>query len=169
MTTPSKLASIQHRWPDIARDIALLSQPTSGGASFSAEDIARNYDLTEAEFTALAQVPAFIAVVRSELERVKQLGPFAGHRLRSEAMLASIQEQLYNRAQSGDMEDKQMLQFFAMLLKSVGLDAPEEKKEAPVQNNTAVNIAFNVPRLPSNRKLAHIIDQPHVHVVEQVG
>lgn len=169
-TVPAKLVSIQYKWASIARDIALMSQPYVGGTEFTAKDIANRYELSNAEFILLMKTPAFLEILKAELVHIKELGPHAGHKLRAEAMLIDVQERLYIRALNGEMEDKQLLQFLAVLLKSAGLDGGmENKTDAVVQNQTAVSIAFNVPKLPSNKKLSHIMNLPQTNVVDVVS
>ena len=171
MTTPATaspvLLKMQHQWPMIARDIAMMTQPNAN-STYSAEDIAKAYDLTESEFITLTKLPVFVDLVRAEFARMKELGPFAGHRLRAEAIVGDLQERLYIKACSGDMEDKQLIQFLAILMKSAGIDAPPEQKQETVQQ-TSVNIAFNIPRLPNNRKLAHLMSQSQTNVIDIPG
>ena len=169
-TTPAEaspqLLKIQHRWPLIARDIILMSV-SQAGTSYTPEDIAKSYDLTPDEFVTLMRLPMFVEIFKGELSRLKELGPFAGYRMRTEALISDLQERLYLRAQSGVMDDKQMLQFLTVLMKSAGLDAPNEPQQTPsTVNQTAVNISFNIPKLPSNKKLAHIINQPQTKVID---
>lgn len=153
--TPA-LLSIQHQWALIARDVAMLSQPHQG-TLYSAEQIATTYDITEEEFAVLCSLPVFIEMVRSELERFKAMGPFAGHRIRAEAMAADIQEQLYLATKSEALEPKYTIRFLEMLLRSAGLDAPIESKKAEAsKSGVGVNVTINVPQLPNNRKLDHL-------------
>lgn len=171
MTTPSelspKLLRIQHQWPTIARDIVMMTQPNSN-AAYNAQDIANAYNLAQDEFVSLMNLPVFVELVRTEFARVKDMGPNAGHKLRAEALVGDLQERLYLRAKSGDMEDKHLISFLALLMRSAGLDAPpEQKQDGSVQTN--VNIAFNIPKLPNNKKLAHLMAQPHTNVIDITG
>ena len=172
MTTPTDtspvLLKMQHQWPMIARDIAMMTQPNANSA-YSAEDIAKSYNLTESEFVTLTKLPVFIDLVRAEFARMKELGPFAGHRLRAEAIVGDLQERLYARACSGELDDKHLINFLEILMKSAGLAAPAEPKQdtSPVQTN--VNIAFNIPKLPTNKKLAHLVAQSHNNVIDITG
>lgn len=163
----NKLLDIQHKWPLIARDMVMLSQP--GSATYTAEDIMREYGLNEEQFILLCNTPVFRQMLEAEVQRMKALGPFAGFRLRAEAMASDIQESLYIKAKSGDMEDKTMLQLLQVLLKSAGLDgAPEKKDEKQAQVNTQVNISFAVPKL-NNKKLSHMMELEQTNVVEGVS
>ena len=92
------------------------------------------------------------------------MGPNAGARMRAEAMAVSLQEQLFNEARSGVMDSKSQLQFLAMLLKAAGLEQPPEAARAAATQNV-VNIAFNVPKLRGNRKLAHLMTQSQTNVI----
>lgn len=157
----------QHQWPTIARDIALMTQPQVG-ATYSAADIAEAYDIPESEFVSLLKLPVFIELMKAEMARIRELGPFAGQRMRAEALVTDLQERLFIRAKSGEMEDKQMLQFLSILMKSAGMDAPVEAKESSTVQQTAVNIAFNIPKL-DNPKLAHLVNQPQTNVIDFTG
>lgn len=173
MTTPVQASPLllkkQHQWPMIARDIALMTQPQNGTA-YTAADIAKSYGIPDADFVMLMRLPVFIDIVKSEMARLKELGPFAGHRMRTEALVTDLQEQLYMKAKSGDMEDKQVLQLLSMLMRSAGLDTPiDNKQDAAPITQTAVNISFNVPKLPTNKKLAHIMAQPQTNVIDITG
>lgn len=166
--TPQRLLQKQHQWPLIARDIALMTQPTSSDNAYTASDIAHTYDLSPDEFTLLMQLPVFSRLVRDEMDRLKRLGPFAGHKLRAEAIIADLQEQVYLRAKQGMMEDKHLIQYLGMLMRSVGLDAPTvESGDCAAAGNqtTNVNIAFNIPKL-FNKKLAHLANLPQTTVVD---
>ena len=172
MTTPATaspvLLKMQHQWPMIARDIAMMTQPNAN-STYSAEDIAKAYDLTESEFITLTKLPVFVDLVRAEFARMKELGPFAGHRLRAEAIVGDLQERLYIKACSGEMEDKHLINFLEILMKSAGIDAPVEKRQETSNVQTNVNIAFNIPKLPNNKKLAHLAAQSHTNVVDITG
>ena len=161
---PDKLLSCKHRWPSIARDIALLAVPSGAPASYTAEDIARVYNLTTEEFVELTKIPAFVTIMRDELERIKSMGPNAGTRMRAEAMAVALQEQLFSEASNGELDEKTKLQFLGMLLRSAGLEQPPEAAKAAAAQNV-VNIAFNIPKLRNN-KLAHIVAQEQTNVVE---
>lgn len=164
VSVAAKLRSLMPKWGLIARDIVLL---TSAGAevSYSAEDIARTYNLTSVEFVELVQLPAFAELVKTEAARVKSLGAQAGHRLRAEMLASDLQERLYMRASIGDMDDKQAIQLLTILLRTAGLEAPVQET-AGASAMPSINIAFNVPALPNNRKLAHIVDLPQTNVVQ---
>lgn len=163
MSTELDLLEVQHRWPLIARDLVLMAQPGCG-SSYTLSDVAQHYDLTTEQLTALMQLPSFENLLKSEMARVKAMGPSAGFRLRAEILAGDLQERLYLRAQSGDMEDKQMLQLLAILMRSAGIDTPAE----PISTASApaVNISFNIPKLPTNRKLAHLMKQPQTNVID---
>lgn len=167
--TPNSLLQKQHQWPLIAKDIALMTQPTSAESVYTAADIAKNYDLTPNEFTLLMRLPVFSQLVRDEMDRLKQMGPFAGHKLRAEAIISDLQEQVYLRAKQGLMEDKLVISYLGMLMRSIGMDMPSQDKTESVEtgNITNINIAFNIPKL-LNKKLAHIAAIPHNTVVDVV-
>ena len=170
MNTPLDLSPLllkkQHQWPMIARDIALMSQPQSGTV-YTASDIAKSYDIPAEDFVHLMKLPVFVDLVKSEMARLRELGPFASYRIRTESLVSDLQERLYLRAQSGEMEDKAMLQLLSILMRSAGMDAPvENKSEGGNVNQTAVNISFNIPKLPTNKKLAHIMAQPQTNVID---
>lgn len=158
------LLEIKHLWPSIARDIALMTAP-GGGTSYSAEDIAHNYGLNQDEFARLVSLPAFEAVVKDELARVKSLGPNAGARMRAESMATAMQEQMFKQACAGGMDEKVQMQFLNTLLKAAGLDQPPENARAAAPQNV-VNVAFSLPRLANNSKLAHLTARPQTVVVE---
>ena len=162
-----KLKKLQPRWANIAQDIALLTVPTSGASTYTAKDIAAYYKLTDSEFCKLLAIPQFGALVKQEVAAVKELGPKAGVRLRAEALAIQLQEQLFNRATQGDLDDKLTVQLLGMLMKSAGIDQPPEMVQAQAPQNT-VNIAFNVPKL-QNKKLAHLINLPQTNVVDVEG
>ena len=164
---PPALLACKHQWPSIARDIALIAVPSGAPPPYSAEDIARVYGLSNEDFIQLTRTPAFIALMRDELERVKSMGPNAGARMRAEAMAIALQETLFNEASQGVMDDRSKLQFLAMLLKSAGLEQPPEVVRAAATQNV-VNIAFNVPKL-RNRKLAHLVTQEQTDVIAVEG
>ncbi len=161
----SILKDKERNWPLIAHDLAMLAVPTSGATNFTAADIARNYQLDEAQFEQLLQLSSFQALLNAELARLKDLGPNAGARVRAESMAMAIQERLFNKVTHGDLDDKLTVQFLGMLLKSAGIEQPPEMARAAAPQST-VNIAFNVPKLPNNKKLAHIINQPQNHVID---
>lgn len=158
------LKQIQSKWPSIAQDIALLTVPTSGSATYTGADIAAYYKLTDTQFTKLIELPQFRTLVEQEVAAAKELGPKAGVRLRAEALSLELQETLFSRAMAGDLDDKLSVQLLGMLMKSAGIDQPPEMVQAQTAHNT-VNIAFNVPKL-SNKKLAHIMNQPQTNVIE---
>lgn len=162
------LHGTERLWPSIAKDIAMLAAPASGATTYTAKDIAREYNLTTEQFTQLMQLPAFKSLLKQELDYVKELGPKAGARLRAEAMATEIGEYIFNRiTQTQDLDDKLTVQFYGMLLKSAGLEQPPEMLAASAPQNT-VNIAFNVPKL-KNQKLAHIAKQSQVNVIDVEG
>lgn len=165
--TPARLLQKQHQWPLIARDIALMTQPTSSDNAYTASDIAHTYGLTSDEFILLMGLPVFSQLVRDEMDRLKRMGPFAGHKLRAEAIIADLQEQVYLRAKQGMMEDKHLIQYLGMLMRSVGMDTPatENGDGNNSGQTTNVNIAFNIPKL-FNKKLAHIAGLPQTTVVD---
>lgn len=143
----------------------------SAGSKYTGADIARNYGLTNDDFLCLIKLPIFGDILKTEIARFKALGPDAGYKMRVEALVADIQERLYLRVKNGSMDDKSAIQFLQMLMKSIGTDAvvqPETATGAPV-TNTAVNISFNIPRLPHNKKLNHLLAQPQTNVVECSG
>lgn len=155
----------QYEWPLIARDIAMLANPVEGASRFSLEDIRKAHGISEEDFAALSDLPTFCNLVEQELERVKGLGPAAGVRMRAEAMAMALQEQLFQQAQSGELDAKGALQFLAMLMKSAGIEQPPEmaQAQAPKQN---VSISFNIPKLHSNGKLAHLAALPQTKIIE---
>lgn len=161
------LLARRHEWPLIARDLALLAVPVEGATTFAPEDIARVHGLTQGEFDTLLQVSSFQTLVAQEVDRIQELGPHAGVRLRAEAMSMALQEYLFKRAQSGALEDKTVLQLLGVLMKAAGIEQPVEQVQAAAPQST-VNIAFNLPRLPTNRKLAHLMNQPQVNVIDGV-
>lgn len=161
-----KLLKIKSKWGLIAKDIALMMLP-DGLTEYTASDIAATYNLTDAEYDALLELPAFQLVLNNEQERIKQLGPAAGTRLRAEALATSLVEHLYSKAMSNDMDDKQSMELLKTLMRSAGTDAPPETIKAE-QQNTSVNIAFNLPKL-NNKKLAHLVGQPQVNVIDMSG
>lgn len=166
---PNTLLSIQHQWPLIARDIVLMLYP-SPGSKYTGEDIARNYNISNDDFLCLIKLPIFNDIVKTEIARFKSLGPDAGYKLRVEALVADIQERLYLRIKHGVMDDKSSIQFLEMLMKSIGADAPiQEDKPASSVTNTAVNISFNIPKLPHNRKLNHMLAQEQTNVIDYTG
>lgn len=158
------LLAIKHLWPSIAKDIALLTVP-GGGTHYTADDIAKTYGLTADEFADLTRLPAFETFVKDELARIKSLGPNAGARMRAEAMAVSMQEQMFQQACAGVMDEKVQLQFLNTLLKSAGLDQPPENARAAAPQSV-VNVAFSIPRLPTNRKLSHLTARSQTVVVE---
>jgi len=157
-TTPvsvtMKLVKMQHKWPTIARDLALMSQPQTQSSQFDIEDVARMYDLSLVELNELIINPTFRQLVVEAVRNLKALGPRAGFRMRAELLATELQEKLYNRAVSGSMEDKQMLQFLAVLLKSAGLEAPPEDTPPPMPAGPSVHVALNFPSIPG-RSLDH--------------
>lgn len=155
----------QYEWPLIARDLVLLATPVNGATNFTPEAIAAAYGMSDDEFRQLAQLPAFLAIVEQEVGRIQRMGANAGVRMRAEAMAMSLQERLFTRAQEGDLDDRLSVEFLRMLMRSAGIEQPEEAARAAAPQNT-VNIAFNVPRLPSNSKLAHIAAQPQTRLIE---
>lgn len=154
----------QAHWVEIAHDLAMLTVPVDGATVYTPEDIAKNHNLTTQEFKDLLNTQAFQDILEGELRRIKNMGEHAGVRLRAEAMATALQENLFQRAVQGDLDDKLAVQLLGMLLKSAGLEQPPEVLKAQAQNNV-VNIAFNVPKI-NNPKLKHIINQPQVNVVE---
>lgn len=168
---PKSLVAIQHKWPLIARDIVLMFQPQAG-TQYTADDIINEYKLTKEDFVRLTKLPVFIDIVRAETARLRELGPMAGYKIRTEALITDIQERLYLRIREGSMDDKSALQYLSILMKSIGLEQPPQQPGAapgpinvPTQNNT-VNISFNVPKLPKNKKLAHLLKQPQNNIID---
>lgn len=167
-TIPNTLLSIQHQWPLIARDIVLMLYP-SAGSKYTGEDIARNYKISNDDFLCLIKLPVFSDIVKTEIARFKSLGPDAGYKLRVEAMVADIQENLYLRVRNGAMDDKSAIQFLEMLMKSIGTTEPAQAEKPAAVANTAVNISFNIPKLPNNRKLNHMLAQEQTNVIDYTG
>lgn len=167
----NRLIDIQHQWPLIARDIALMCHPQQGSTQYTAKDIAANYSLSIEDFRYLIRLPVFQDILKIELAKLKALGPDAGYKMRIEAFIMDIQEQLYVRIKRGTMDDKSAIQFLQMLMSSVGLitNGKEQPTASSPVNNTAVNISFNVPKLPNNRKLNHILAQPQTNVIDYTG
>lgn len=155
----------QYEWPLIARDLALLATPVSGATNFTPEAIAASYGMSDGEFRQLAQLPAFLAIVEQEVGKIQRMGANAGVRMRAEAMAMAMQEKLFARAQDGDLDDRLSVELLRMLMRSAGIEQPEEAARAAAPQST-VNIAFNVPRLPSNGKLAHLAAQPQTRLIE---
>ena len=154
----------QAHWVEIAHDLAMLTVPVDGATVYTPEDIAKNHKLSTQEFQDLLNTQSFQDILEGELRRIKNMGEHAGVRLRAEAMATALQENLFQRAVQGELDDKLAVQLLGMLLKSAGLEQPPEVLKAQEQSNV-VNIAFNVPKI-HNPKLKHIINQPQVNVVE---
>lgn len=154
-------------WPDIAHDIAMLSVPAAGAATYTAADIAKNHGISLEAFTNLMQLSSFQMLVQEEVKRIKSLGPHAGARIRAEAMATPLLENLFNKAISNELNDELAIKLLSMLLKSAGLEQPPEVLQAQQTSNT-VNIAFNIPRL-HNSKLNHIAAQPQTNVINVEG
>lgn len=167
VATLDLLRSRERQWPLIARDIVMLMHPVAGASQYSASDLAALYSLTEEQFAALLNLKQFQELVKQTAADARQLGPRAGVRMRAETMALSLQEKLYLRAMSGELEDKNAMQLLGMLLKSAGIEQPPEQAAASAAKNM-VNIAFNLPHL-SNRKLAHLMNQPQTRVVEMTA
>lgn len=161
----SILKDKERNWPLIAHDLAMLAVPANGTTNFTAEDIARNYQLSNEQFEQLLELSSFQALLQSELKRIKELGPNAGARMRAESMAMAIQERLFSKVTTGELDDKLTVQFLGMLLKSAGIEQPPEMAQAAAPQST-VNIAFNVPRLPNSKKLAHLMNQPQTHIID---
>lgn len=157
----------EKQWPDIAHDIAMLSVPTDGAATYSAADIARTHGISLESFNELLKLSSFQMLVANEVRRIKELGPQAGARIRAEAMAIRLQENLFVKATSNELDDDLSIKLLGMLLKSAGLEQPPEVVKAQAQANT-VNIAFNIPKL-NNPKLKHLISQPQVNVIDVEG
>lgn len=155
----------QYDWPPIAKDIAMLTVPTDGASAFSASDIAEHYDISSDDFVKLLKLPAFRTLVEAELTRIKDLGPMAGARLRAESMASVLQERVFRDAMAGVLDNDQVIRFLDMLNKTAGIDRAPEQVAAAAPKST-VNIAFNIPKLPHNRKLAHLYSNPENHVIE---
>lgn len=162
LITPDKLSKTQQDWPLIARDIAMLQNPIPDTeSSFTANDIVRRYNLTPEAFCILMKLPAFISLVKLEFARVKELGPFAGYRLRSEIIATSLQEYLYKRAKEDQMETSDMIKFLKQVTESAGLAEANKKKEDDRNIGGVFNVQINVPRL-NNPKLNHILNSSNV-------
>ena len=153
-----------YQWPLIARDIILLAKEGSV-VGYGVPEIAKSYGLSEEEFVELSQLDAFRSVVKSEMDRFKKLGPRAGYKLRTEALITDIQERVYAKVRDGLIDDKSVLQFLNMLMRSVGYDQPSDEEKKSASDTPLVSIAFNVPNLKNN-KLAHLVSQPQNKVIE---
>lgn len=149
-----QLLQIQHQWPLIARDIAMAAHPTKNSI-YTAQQIAKSYQLSEEEFVTLTELPVFKDMVMLEVARLKQLGPFSAHKMRAEAMATDLQELLYLRATTNLMDDRTTLKFLELLTHSAGLGDVVEKKDTTVNNAVGINVTFNVPQL-NNPKLRHM-------------
>lgn len=112
----------EKQWPDIAHDIAMLSVPTDGAATYSAADIARTHGLSLESFNELLKLSSFQMLVANEVRRIKELGPQAGARIRAEAMAIRLQENLFVKATSNELDDDLSIKLLGMLLKSAGLE-----------------------------------------------
>ena len=159
----------ERKWADIAHDIAMLTVPAEGGTSYTAQDIVRAHGITDVEFKSLLALEAFQNLVKAEVKCIKDMGPHAGARIRAEAMAIKLQETLFQRATCGDLDDKLAVQLLGMLLKSAGLEQPPEVVKAQAQAAVVNNIAFNIPRLPKNNKLSHLMKQPQTNVIDIEG
>lgn len=164
-TQYSLLKDKEREWPLIAHDLAMMAVPTSGATSYTAEDIARNYQLSPEQFEALLNLSSFQGLMQSELKRIKELGPTAGVRLRAESMAMAIQEKLFSKVMHNDLDDKLTVQLLGMLLKSAGLEQPPEMAAAGAPQ-FAATIAFNIPKLPHNKKLAHLMAQSQTNIID---
>lgn len=153
-------------WGPIAHDIALLTAPVDGATTYTASDIAKAHGISSEQLAQLLKLPAFVEIVRKEVQRIKDMGPNAGARLRAEAMAMVLQEKLFALALSGELDGKLLVQFYTSLLKTSGLEEPPETKTQVTPQVVNNVLSFNVPRLPNNRKLSHLMGQPQTRIVD---
>lgn len=142
-----------HKFPNIAKDIALMGMPTSG-AVVSFETIAQAYNISLDDLEYIMSLPSFKTMVNSEVERYKSLGPHGGFKIRSEMLATDLQEKLYQQAITTNMDAKDKIKLLEVLTKSAGIGTEQNKNEEQPQGN-GVSVTINFPRL-DNPKLNHL-------------
>lgn len=166
--SPNDLSNVllkhQHRWPMIAHDIALMMQPDAGATTFDLEGLSCAYGMTKEEMSRLVSLPSFMSLLKAELKRAKDLGPNAGHKMRSAAIATDLLEILYLKAKSGDLTDNLVFRLLETCSKAAGIDGSLDKKDSGSQ--TSVNILVNIPHL-SNPKLRHLEECQNVQVINE--
>lgn len=165
MTTPASLSpiliQIQHQWPIIARDLALLTN-SQMGSTYSITDIASAYSITVADLQILLNVPVFQNYVKEEKRKIES-NPHGGNKVRAETMAMDLQEVLYLRAKDGTLTDTVILKFLEHLARVSGLEDNKDKNTNINQN--AINVTVNVPKL-NNPKLAHLYPAEELEYAE---
>lgn len=140
----------QLNWPSLAQDLALLSVPDS---PVNIDVICRTYGLNKDALRHIMSVPRFKSMLADSAEYFKAQGVNAGRLYRTRTLSNALMEKLFRDAMSGEMDNKELLRFFELLLKASGAFT----ETAPAQVNTQVNVGVSLP-LPrglKNAKLEH--------------
>ena len=140
------------KWPTLAQDLAAMSLP---GAAVTSDEIYRAYSMTDSELMSLLQVPEFQYMMQQEYKKLSELGPNAGAVYKFSSLSQALGEKLWRQAVlSDDMEVREMLKLFELLLKAAGFFG--EKKEAQVNTQVNVGVHLPVPTGLDNPKLKHL-------------
>ena len=136
-------------WPSLAQDMALISVPNSpiqGGM----DAVLTAYKLTKDEMRDILAIPHFQHLLDASMQEVQKQGSKAGARYRALTLAQALAEQLFRRANAGDMKDQDALKLLDSLLKTAGL-ADKDQTQVNVQTNIAL------PFPPGVAKVAHCV------------
>ena len=94
-------------------------------------------------------------MMQQEYKKLSELGPNAGAVYKFSSLSQALGEKLWRQAVlSDDMEVREMLKLFELLLKAAGFFG--EKKEAQVNTQVNVGVHLPVPTGLDNPKLKHL-------------
>ena len=137
------------RWPDLAKDLVLLSLPGTGSKPSLAQ-VLDDYGMGMGDLSEALASPRFKRLLEAEASRAKGLGPKAGFVLRAEAILAALAERLYQKAMESSASFADVTRAFVAVQQSLA-----EGKGAQAAGAGTTNILIQVPSL-DNAKLRHL-------------
>lgn len=132
----SDVLALQMQWPALAQDIALITIPNSPVTNIDA--VCNTYGITRAALKELLQVPHFQLLLDASMQELRKQGSRAGARYRAMQLSQSLAENLYRKANSGRLEDKEAVKLLDILVKAAGMAKDEPQTQVNVQTNVAL-------------------------------
>lgn len=153
------LVAHRDKLSNLAKDVAMVMAQTSGTKTTYSE-IATVHEIPVSDLEKLLGLEVFQSLVKLELDRRLDMGPFGDFRIRSEMLASDLQERIYKKAIGGAVEDKDAIKFLEILLKNTGINESVRQHEE-VNSVPPINVTVNVPVL-NNPKLRHVESQGHI-------
>lgn len=146
LITADIITKSRNRWHGLANDIALSSIQGSVGTSVTTELLCDHYNLTDSELAALFQVKEFQKMVKDAIAYLKDLGPNAAMIQQCRLLAGEVQENIYKRIVSAQVDPKDMIKFYELLMKYALLDPTTNGTNKKEDNKPTVAVQINLPQ-----------------------